>query len=419
MRVLHVATTYPLHGEDSNAAFVQSIAEGLAARGHDIEVLVPWHPELVLERPGSRVRLRAFRYSPTRRWHPWGYAQALRADRRLRADAYLAAVPAAAGAWRAIRRRLRDGRWDLVHAHWLLPNAPIMAAARGEDGPPLVISCHGSDVFLAERSRWAASLARYALRRCAALTACSADLARRLQALGAGGGHGPGPERIPYGVDTDRFRPGDSRERATVRARLAARHGLPADVPCIGAVGRLVYKKGFAVLIDALPAILDQVPDAHCLIAGSGPLAEELRERSQERGVGDRVHLIGPVAHADTPGLYAAMSLMVVPSVHGPGGNVDGLPNTLLESLASGTPVVASRVAGIPDVVRDDDNGLLFPEGDAAGLAAAATCLLNDPEAAARIGSTARRDAIAELGWERTVARFEALYERASTGQGG
>lgn len=416
MRVLHLATTYPLHGEDSNAAFVQSIAEGLAARGHEVEVLVPWHPDLVLERPGSGVRLRAFRYSPTRRWHPWGYAQALTADRSLRADAYLAAVPAAASSWSVIRRRLRQERWDLLHAHWLLPNAPVMAAARGGDGPPLVISCHGSGVFLAERFGWAGALARYALRRCAALTACSADLAGRLRELGAGVGCGPAAERIPYGVDTERFRPLDTRERSAARAALAARHEVPVDAPWIGAVGRLVYKKGFEVLIDALPAIAEKAPAVQCLIAGSGPLRQQLVERARALGVADRLHLIGPLAHADVPQLYAALDVVAVPSVHGPGGNVDGLPNTLMEALASGTPVIASRVAGIPDVVRDGDNGLLFGEGDPAGLAAGASRLLGDPETAGRIGADARRDAVAELRWERTVERFEAVYARSIDG---
>ncbi len=104
---------------------------------------------------------------------------------------------------------------------------------------------------------------------------------------------------------------------------------------------------------------------------------------------------------------------MTVPSVHGPGGNVDGLPNTLMEALASGTPVVASAVAGIPDVVRDGDNGLLFPEGDAVALAAALEDLLAHPDRRRAIGAAARRDAETNLGWDRVAARFERLYERA------
>lgn len=409
MRVLHLATTYPLHGDDSNAAFVQSIAEGLAARGHEIEVLVPWHPRLVLERPGTRVRLAAFHYSPSRRWHPWGYAQALTGDRQLRRDAYLAAIPAAIASWTAIRKRLRRGHWDLVHAHWLLPNAPIAAAARPGGQPPLVISCHGSGVYLAERFRWTGTAARWAMRRAAAVTACSGDLRARLAHLGVG----PAPVRIPYGVDTERFRPLEPARRQAVRERLARDHGLPPDDTWLVAVGRLVYKKGFDVLVRALPRLRERHPAARCLIAGSGPLEKPLREAAEAAGVGDRVHLIGSVAHARIPELYAAADLMVVPSVHGPGGNVDGLPNVLMEALASGATVIASRVAGIPDVLHDGRNGLLFEEGDAVGLAAAAERALDDPALANDLGAAARSETVAELRWERICERFEEVYRGA------
>ena len=405
MRVLHLATTYPLHPGDSNAAFIQSIAEGTAARGHEVEVLVPWHPRLQLERAGSSVKLHAFRYSPTRHWHPWGYAQALRGDRDLRADAYVAAVPAAVSSWWSVRRAIRRRSYDVLHAHWLLPNAPIVAAARGRSAPPMVVSCHGSGVYLAERFGWAAAAARWALRRSAAVTGCSGDLTRRLAAFGAG----PEPQRMPYGVDTSAFGPLPAGEREAGRSRLAQQYGMPASALWVLAVGRLVYKKGFDVLIDALAG----EPRLHCVIVGDGPLAEELEERARQRNVAARLHLIGAVAHAEAPGLYAAADIVAVPSVHDRHGNVDGLPNTLMEALASGTPVVASNVAGIPDVVRHDDNGLLFAETDAVALAAALTRLADSAATRARIGAAARADAVANLGWDRVAERFEAVYSAA------
>lgn len=405
MRVLHLATTYPLHAGDSNAVFIEAIAEGLAARGHTIEVVVPWHPELVLDRPASPVRLHAFRYSPTRRWHPWGYAGALRGDRKLTLAAYAAALPAALSSCRRVAE-LRSG-FDLLHAHWLLPNAPIVAAARG--GKPMVVSCHGSGVFLAERFGWAAEMARYALRNSRAVTGCSGDIVSRLETLGAG----PAPRRQPYGVHTDRFRPLPEEERASVRRELASRLGLDASGRWILAVGRLVYKKGFDTLIRALPALRTGAPDARAVIVGEGPLRDELSGLASELGCDDMLTLAGAVAHADLPALTAAADLIAVPSVHGPAGNVDGLPNTLLEGLSSGTPVIASRVAGIPDVVRHEDNGLLFDEADADELGRGMTRILTEPGLGTRLGERARRDAVANLGWERVALSFEQLYEQA------
>jgi glycosyltransferase involved in cell wall biosynthesis len=409
MRVLHLATTYPLHAGDSNASFIQAIAEGLAARGHEIDVLVPWHPELVLDRPESAVNVRAFRYTPTKHWHPWGYAQALTADRDLRRDAYVAAVAAAATSWWAIRRALAREQYDILHAHWLLPNAPIAAAARGRNGPPMVISCHGSGVYLAERSGWGGKAARWALARSAATTGCSGDLTRRLAAFEAG----PEPRRMPYGAETARFAALPEPEVMAARSRIASRHGLPAGDRWILGVGRLVYKKGFDVLIRALPGILVAQPETRVVFVGSGPLEAELTALAQAAGVADRVHMLGARPHAELPSWYATADIVAVPSVIDAEGNVDGLPNTLMEGLSSGTPVLASRVAGIPDVVRHEDNGLLFEPGDVDELAAGALRLLADRQLHARIGSAARADAVANLGWDRVAERFEALYEEA------
>ncbi len=408
MRVLHLATTYPLHSADSNATFVASIAEGLAAKGHECDVLVPWHPDLQVERAGG-ARVIGFRYSPVRGWHPWGYAQALTADRKLRPDAYLAAPLAALSARRSIQRLHRDRPYDLIHAHWFLPNGAIAASALRGTGIPLVVSCHGSGVFLAEKHSWAARMGRYVKRHASRITACSADLADRVDALGVG----PPATRVPYGVDTGRFAPLEERARAAHRPELAARHGLRTDALWVFAIGRLVFKKGFDVLVKAAAAATREGADLEVILAGAGPLEGDLRELASASGLADRLHFLGAVPNVEVPVYYATSDVAAVPSVHGPDGNVDGLPNTLLESLSSGVAVVASRVAGIPDVLRHRDNGLLFPEGDVDALAGHLVALANDRQLVEDLGMRARLDAVESLDWEHTVARFERVYERA------
>jgi glycosyltransferase involved in cell wall biosynthesis len=407
MRILHLATTYPLHEADSSAAFVEALVEALCRRGHEMHVLLPHHRDLELQRAGRKAVLHEFRSTPLRSWHPWGYAQALTADRALRWDAYAATPFAVVAAVRALRRILRSAPFDVVHANWLLPAAPIVAWALRGSGLPMVVSCHGSGVFLAEKRAWAARAARSALRRAAALTACSQDLTRRVAALGAG----PTPQWIPYGVDIERFRPLDAERRAADRAIFAQRFGLPSADPWVLAVGRLVYKKGFGNLVRAMAGVRARVPTARLLIAGDGPLRDELLRAAAEHGVTDGVHLVGAVSHADLPELYAAADIVAVPSVHGPGGNVDGLPNVFLEGLASGTAVVASRVGGIPDIGREGENVALVEEGDVEGLVEAIAGLLADDTRRRALGAAARADAEARLGWEHVAERFEQLYE--------
>lgn len=407
MNVLHLATTYPLHDDDSNAAFVEALVEALCRRGHQVHVLLPWHPELKLQREHGSAVLHAFSTTPLKNWHPWGYAQALAGDRSLRWDAYLATPFATVAAIRALRRIMKQTPIDIVHANWLLPAAPIVAAALRGRKQPMVVSCHGSGVFLAEKRAWAAAAARWGLTRAAALTACSRDLAHRVGSLDAG----PEPEWIPYGVDIARFCPAPAEVRAERRASFGHRFGVSPETPWVLAVGRLVYKKGFEHLVRAMAAVRTRVPDAQLLIAGDGPLRDDLVRTAADSGVGDALHLIGPVSHAVLADLYGAADIVAVPSVHGPSGNVDGLPNVYLEGLASGTAVVASRVGGIPDIGRDGETVALVPEADVAALAAALAGLLQDDARRAALGKAARADAEARLDWDRVAGRFERLYE--------
>ena len=204
----------------------------------------------------------------------------------------------------------------------------MAAAAAGSR--PLVISLHGSDVYVAERSRLPRRAARTALRRAAWVTACSEDLRRRAIALG---GIADRIEVLPYGVDADRFKP-DRAARARGRATL----GVKDEVPVIFTAGRLVRKKGFEYLLEAMSRLARECPGLLLAIAGSGDLEDELRERTAALGIADRVRLLGAVAQDLIPTLLAAADLAVVPSVRDEAGNVGRLTQQRLGSASFRNP---------------------------------------------------------------------------------
>jgi glycosyltransferase involved in cell wall biosynthesis len=173
-------------------------------------------------------------------------------------------------------------------------------------------------------------------------------------------------------------------------------------------LGRLVEKKGFADLVDAAA----RTPGVQVVIAGAGDLRESLEARA--RAAGAPVTFAGALDREAAADALAAADVVAVPSVHDRAGNVDGLPNVLLEALAAGRAVVASRVAGIPDVIRDGENGLLVPERDPAALALALARLREEPETRARLGECARRDAETTLTWKAAVRAFEEAYAEAA-----
>jgi glycosyltransferase involved in cell wall biosynthesis len=399
-----VASSYPRFPGDSVGSFMEPIAQGIAARGHEVHMVAPWHPRWDRPQLDRGVHFHLFHYAPFAALNTFGYAEGMRADVRLRATAIAAAPLAVLAGWFKALRVAQKKRATIMHAHWVVPGGVIGAAAARS--LPLVISLHGSDVFVAERHRAVRLAARTAFGRAQWVSACSEDLRARAVAIGAETAHS---SVIPYGVDSDRFRP-DSDARTRARERL----GLADNVPLVFAVGRLVRKKGFEYLIDAAAMLKSQHPTLRVAIAGDGDLDADLRARARDAGVGDTVLFLGVVPHHEVPQLIAAADIAVAPSVHDAAGNVDGLPNTVMEIMASGTPLVTTPVGGIGAVATDGVTARLVPERDARALATAIDSLLRNPSAGLPLGRQARDLMCRRHSWERVAEDFEAIYEQVT-----
>ncbi|HXV59389.1 MAG TPA: glycosyltransferase [Vicinamibacteria bacterium] len=388
MRVLTITSSYPKFEGDTTAPFIEAITRELAARGHRLTVVLPARSDLAPVNIEG-VRFRPYRYVPNRALEVFGYAQALESDRALRGTAIMVAPGAVASGVYALLSELRSEPYDVVHAHWVVPSGVMAWLALSIQGTPLVVSLHGSDVFLSEKSRVVRRFAARAFARAAAVTACSKDLAGRSLALGA-----PPPSVIPYGVDTELFRPGcGSGNGNTERVVLA--------------VGRLVAKKGFEYLVDATALLRGRGFPVRLMLAGRGDLEGELAGRAAERGIVEQVEFLGNVQRADLPALFDSADVVAVPSVRDAAGNVDGLPNVLLEAMASGKAIAATKVAGIPQAVRDEEEALLVPEKDVEALAGALARLLASRELRMKLGSSARERACAHFSWKLAGDRYE------------
>jgi glycosyltransferase involved in cell wall biosynthesis len=398
MRVLMVTSSYPKFPGDATAPFIESIALGLARRGHAVDVVLPAHPEL-RRTDDEPVRFFPYHYAPRESWARWGYAQSLEADVKVRPLVYALAPFAAAALRHTVGRLLLETRYEVAHVHWVIPNAAFIADILGATRIATVVSLHGSDVFMAERNRAVGLLAGKALRGAQSITACSQDLTRRALALGARAAR---THTVPYGVDDAFF--SLENDRTGWRQRL----GLAAGEVLVVAIGRLVEKKGFSYLIDALAGL----PRHHLLVVGDGDLRPALAAHARERGV--RAFFAGRQGRQGTQDAFAAADIVAIPSIVDSRGNVDGLPNTLLEALASGKAVVASEVAGIPDVVRRGENGLLAPPKDSAALRAALLKLENEDVRRA-LGRRAADWAAQNLSWQHAAAAFERCYVESKT----
>lgn len=207
----------------------------------------------------------------------------------------------------------------------------------------------------------------------------------------------------PHGVDTDRFVPGPQ-------------PSSPGPLRIL-TVGRLVPKKGFSVLLDALAELMAAGIDFECRIVGGGPLKTELSEQSDRLGLTPKVSFSGALPQSGIVAHYQWASTFVQASVITPDGDRDGIPNSVMEAMASGLAVLASAVAGIPEVVHHRSTGLLVPPGDAAALAAALRGLGSDPALRLALGSQARRYAVEHLSrracLEPVAARMLAAIDQS------
>jgi glycosyltransferase involved in cell wall biosynthesis len=181
--------------------------------------------------------------------------------------------------------------------------------------------------------------------------------------------------RIYYGVDLAQF-------TYIAPAKRAAR---------IVAVGRLVEKKGFSVLLAACALLARRGCRFACDIIGTGPLESSLREQTKRLALTDTVHMHGALPHENIREIVRRAAVMVAPCIIASDGDRDGLPNVILEAMALGTPCIATRIVGISEAIVDGVSGMLVAERDQEGLASAIEILLSDSDLQATFASSARR----------------------------
>jgi glycosyltransferase involved in cell wall biosynthesis len=211
---------------------------------------------------------------------------------------------------------------------------------------------------------------------------------------------GIAPERIvaiPTGVDVrGRFDPDAE------AGRLKQELGLPADVPLVGTVAILRFKKGHHVLIEAIPQILRAVPDAVFVFAGDGPQHENIAHAIRDRGLEGTVRLLG--LRRDIPNVLKSIDVFVLPTLE------EALGTSFLEAMAMGKPVVGTRVGGVVEVIREGVSGFLVKPNDPAHLAEATIRILREPEQAKTMGMEGRKIVEAEFTVERMCQRMHDLY---------
>ena len=176
-------------------------------------------------------------------------------------------------------------------------------------------------------------------------------------------------------------------------------------------VGRLVEKKGFCDLIAACALLAETGREFHCTIVGKGPLEQQLLQQVRDLGLTQQVQLLGPRPQGEVARLVQSAAVFAAPCVVGSDGNRDGLPTVLLESMALGTPCIATDVTGIPEVLRNEETGLMIPQHDPQSLATALERLLDDTPLCIHLAGNARRLIESDFDIVKNTAELRTCYQ--------
>jgi glycosyltransferase involved in cell wall biosynthesis len=367
-RVLFITHAYPDYPGAFRGHLVQRIAWGLRERGILVDVLCP----------------RVFRQSPldeidshgvhiSRFVYPSGGKILLSFERipflRM-VFFYLSALFKALDLLKAIR-------YDLIHAHWIVPLGPLAIIAGGLFHIPVVSHAHGSDVHTyTSKNMLTKSLAWFTVRNSKNVIVVSSELGDTLSRLCS-----VSTNRIrflPPFVDTRMFCPQEGNSSSGSESVFATSKNLLF-------AGGLLKNKGILPLLDAAGKFLPLRPDLHLTFLGDGPLKENIQDWINEQGLEKQVTLAGNVPHTSIPGYMRNAFALLLPSLQ------EGTPSVLLEALACGLPVIASAVGGIPDLIDHMKNGLLLSPGSAEDINDAVISLLENKQIYLRLRRNARQ----------------------------
>lgn len=393
-RVLVLTSTFPRWENDTEPAFIFELSRRLTV-SFDVTVLSPRTPGSKRKENMAGLRVIRFPYFFSQ-WeklamHGGGILNQLKTN-----PAYYLMVPFfLLGQLLAIIRLVRNEHFDLIHAHWLIPQGFIAALSLLITGKrvPLLCTSHGGDLF-ALKGKGLQRLKRWVMDKSAALTVVSTAMKKTVVDMGVA------PDKvevIPMGVDLKGlFTPDPGVQRKTEELLF---------------VGRLVEKKGVHFLLEAMPAVIKKHPAVRLILAGSGPMEQELREQAQRLQISDKVSFLGMVSQTELPAMYRKATLAIFPFIVAKSGDQEGFGLVQVEAMGCECPIIAGDLPAIHDIVIHEENGLIVESGNIRALADAIIQTLDDKDLRLKLAEKARMQVMERFDWEVIAGKYGKIYQ--------
>ena len=389
-----LTTGFPRYSGDLFGSFILQLARALVEQKLEVAIVAPHAADAARSEAWEGVQIRRFRYVWPATWQRLAYGGGIPSNIRVSWISRLQIPFFLICFWWAAIGACR--RSDLVHCHWTVSGLVACLAMRLYSRP-VILSVRGSDVHLVT-GRALGWLNRRICRCMDVVIAVSEDIAAKLERAGVD----RKKIRVVYNGVGSEFSP---RDRQMARREL----GLPESRFIVIFVGLLVPVKGVEFLLEALPLLNDS--NVYCVLVGDGVSQSELEAKARDLGIAEQVQFVGRRAASEVPLWISSADVLALPSLS------EGRPNVVLEAQACAIPVVATRVGGTPELVRDGQTGLLVEPGSAASMARGLGRLLGDAPFRDSIGRAGR--AMVEEGdstWEASAAKVHDIYRELLPG---
>ena len=296
---------------------------------------------------------------------------------------------------------IKKEKIDIVNSHWMVAQGLNGALARKILGIRHVNTIHSAGVFALKRFLFGRYIARFIVSNSDHTITVSSFIKSNLDELV---GYDTEATICPMGIDTNTFVPKD-------RVKLKEKYNIKSKYILLF-VGRLIEVKGIEYLIDALGIVSNKIPDLELLIAGTGNLERQLKEKVRKSNLSSYVSFLGAVKHEDLIDYYNICDLLVLPSIFDKYGHTETLGMVILEAMSCGKPVVASDIGGIPESVRNGYNGLLTIPKDPANIADKIVKAFTQFDLE-EMGKRAHQTAL-NYAWEKISKKYEQVMKQVS-----
>lgn len=395
-RVLQLTSSYPRNENDNSSIFLRNLFQYLSENGDDIHVLAPHDSQVAKHNIDSKIKAHWFKYFPFSKQklaYGSGILPNLKGNRWLmfQVPFYIISMTLTLI---FICRKLKP---NIIHAHWIIPQGFIAVIVGKLLNIPVIATAHGGDAF-ALNSRWITKLKILTLNNCAAWTANTKETANAFGNISKV----PQPLIIPMGVNVEYFKKGSPHKFINSENR---------DI--ILFVGRLVEKKGVRYLINAFAHYSKKTQNECTLwIIGDGILRSELEQYALSLRISDRIIFFGAVKNKELRDYYSSATIFVAPSISDSEGDTEGQGVILLEAMACHTPIIASSIGGIPEIITNNETGILVRPEDPVELANAISSLLSNKRKAQYLASRAFDIVQNKYDWQVISDKFTSIYKK-------